>query len=1184
MKPAIARRRQRGSLRKSAKGGRKSGLLPSLRRLTIEPLEDRCLLSATAGLELFSLSPALFVENQGQWADESVEFVHQGDGVNVAMTDSGVVFQMFRAGLSDFGGNGISGDPCRPSPRPLPLGEGRMKSIDTPMEAIQFSASFIGANVVSPVGIDQAETVFNYCVGGQEDWRTEVPSYEIVAYENLYDGIDLQTWGLRSHLKYEFHVAAGADYSPIAVHYDGIAGLSLGEDGSLIVDLGNDWGTLVDDAPYIYQQIDGQQVEIAGHFVLIDSQTYTFEVTGPYDASRELVIDPELAWSTYLGGYAIDYGYGVAVDSAGCVLVTGYTESPDWVTGGYDTTYGYRDAFVAKLSPAGDHLWSTYLGGSGEDRAYGVAVDSGDNVLVTGTTLSSDWVSGGYDETRSGYDAFAIKLSPDGGHLWSTFLGGLNHDYGYGIAVDSGDNVLVTGETGSSGWVSLGDNATHDGSYDAFAVKLSADGGQLWSTYLGGSGTDRGYGVAADGDGNVLVTGSTASVGWVSGGFDTTYDGGRYGDAFVVKLAPDGGQLWSTYLGTSGTDSGRAVAVDSAGSVLIAGYTDWGTGGLVDAFVVKLGAAGDHLWTSYLGGSGRDDAYGLAVDRDGNALVTGSTASVGWVSGGFDTTYDGDGDVYVAKLSPDGQCIWSSYLGGSGDDYGRGVAVDRFGNVVVTGHTDTAGWVLGGFDTTYNANTDAFVARIGTQVWIDRAGAAASMFDPESGAFDLASSAWAAEGGAVVGAEQEESTFCYTFYLPPSTMPAAGNRHAFGLRVRQGRAAGRSTRADSRPQRCPGLRRRVAGGRRLAHLCLLGRGCEGPVDADRGRQCRIDARSGDRCRRGRAVRPQGDPGLVRLSQCSLTIPGGLPGVGRRGGGTGGAGRVVGAAWDEGTLTPDAMAEGIRTTVSLAMSLLNPDSGAYLDALEALKPLLMEFNALVQSVPSDLDWNAFWATEAMAASPDVRPALQIASDALAMLSQEWMAAFADGVIEVPEALSIASRSDAAVGQLTALESTIQDVRDHIVLVLTGDDPAMSDCAGDRAEGALALDAIRRRDAGRSLRKLPARLARGIGEAVPQRPPKRHRALRIDGSRECVRWHDRRHAQHTRCQSGRHDHVQLCRRAGRRRQRQVPNHRQHSDDAHQTRSRDRRHLQHPHPCDRPDRTVDGQGILRSRHRPQ
>ena len=188
---------------------------------------------------------------------------------------------------------------------------------DTPMEAIQFSASFIGANLVTPIGLAQAETLFNYCIGPQEDWRSEVPSYEIVAYESLYDGIDLQTWGLRSHLKYEFHVAAGADYRPIQIHYDGIAGLSLGEDGSLIVDLGNDWGQLVDDAPYIYQQIDGQQVEIAGRFVLIDSQTYTFELTGPYDATRELVIDPDVGLVDVPGRKRSDFGIGVAVDAVG---------------------------------------------------------------------------------------------------------------------------------------------------------------------------------------------------------------------------------------------------------------------------------------------------------------------------------------------------------------------------------------------------------------------------------------------------------------------------------------------------------------------------------------------------------------------------------------------------------------------------------------------------------------------------------------------------------------------------------------------------------------------------------------------------------------------------------------------------------------------------------------------------
>ena len=174
------------------------------------------------------------------------------------------------------------GEPDAPGEFPgFPDDRPRPEDFETTM--LEFSAGFVGANTVAPVGLDQAETTFNYFLGDESNWRSEVPSYEAVAYEGLYDGIDLHTWGQRSHLKYEFHVAPGADYRQIQVRYDGIEGLQVADDGSLHVALGEGWDELVDDAPYIYQVIDGQQVEVAGRFVVLDEFSYSFEVTGAYD-------------------------------------------------------------------------------------------------------------------------------------------------------------------------------------------------------------------------------------------------------------------------------------------------------------------------------------------------------------------------------------------------------------------------------------------------------------------------------------------------------------------------------------------------------------------------------------------------------------------------------------------------------------------------------------------------------------------------------------------------------------------------------------------------------------------------------------------------------------------------------------------------------------------------------------
>ena len=665
-------------------------------RVVAEGLDGRVLLSGmTPSVELFDASAAVFVENQGQWADEGVRYAFDGAGCAIGFRDEGLDFRL-SGGEQEGAGAG-------------------------------FSLRFEGANRVRPGGEDRAETVFNYFVGEQSNWRSNVAGYGAVAYEGLYAGVDLRMSGQRSSMKYEFHVAPGGDYQQIQLRYEGIGGLAVGADGSLVVDLGEGRGQLVDDAPVIYQEIDGRRVEVAGRFVVLGSDAYGFEISGEYDRTRELVIDPTLAWSTYLGGSSDEAGEGIAVDGSGNVLVTGRTSSSGWTSLGFDTSYNGStgDAFVAKLSPSGAHLWSSYLGGNMPDDGSGVAVDGLGNVLVTGSTRSSGWTSGGFDTSLDGGgDAFVAKLSPAGGHLWSTYVGGSGPDYGYGIAVDGSGNVLVTGDTASSGWTSAGFDTSINGEDDAFVAKLSPSGAYLWSSYLGGSSYDVGYGVAADGSGNVLVTGYTFSPGWTSGGFDTSHNGSR--DAFAAKLSPTGGHLWSTYLGGSGQDYGYGIAVDGLGNVLVSGETQsagWARGGYDtsynggsewggDAFVAKLSSTGAHLWSTYLGGSGDERGYDIAVDGSGNVLLAGETFSTGWISGGFDTSFGGIMDVFVAKLSPAGMRLWSTYMGGSTGDYGYGIAVDGLGNVLVTGMTGSTGWISGGFDTSLSGSWDGFVAKI----------------------------------------------------------------------------------------------------------------------------------------------------------------------------------------------------------------------------------------------------------------------------------------------------------------------------------------------------------------------------------------------------------------------------------------------------------------------------------------
>jgi len=700
----------------------------------LEALEPRLLLDGTAAgaqaVELFGVSAALFVENQGQFADPAVHYAFNGDGANVLFTNTGPVFQVYSR---ETGGAGVSpvndkqSDSVAqefPSDMPLPdLPTDPLAEDDGFItRATQFSVQFDGANTVAPTGLAQAETVYNYHLGDQSTWRDAVPTYETVAYLDLYDGIDLHTWGRRDSLKYEFHVAPGVDYTQISVSYTGIESLSIDAAGALHVQ--TDLGDLIDPAPYIYQDIAGQRIEVAGTFELIDADTYTFALTGEYDPSEELVIDPDLSWSTYMGGSGTDQGSAIAVDGSGGVYVAGQTAAFTWVSGGFDTSYGGGtfDAFVAKLTSDGGHVWSTYLGGSKYDAAGDIALDGFGDVYVSGSTESPGWTSGGFDTLNEGdYDAFVVKLTPAGGHIWSTYLGGTDSDGSASIAVDNSGWVYVTGNTESDGWVSGGFDTSYS-EKDVFVAKLSPVGDHAWSTYLGGSKWEQGKDITVDDSGGVYVTGRTRSPGWTSGGFDTSHNGGY--DIFVAKLTSVGDHTWSTYMGGSSDDHGTAIAVDDSGGVYVTGDTSspgWASGGFdtlhgldasEDIFVARLTSDGDHVWSTYMGGSDTDRATDIALNGSGGIYVTGWTGSAPWVSGGFDTSHNGFYDAIVAKLTSAGGHVWSSYLGGSDHDYGFGMAVDGSGGVYLTGQTRSSDWISGGFQTEPGGGWDGFLAKL----------------------------------------------------------------------------------------------------------------------------------------------------------------------------------------------------------------------------------------------------------------------------------------------------------------------------------------------------------------------------------------------------------------------------------------------------------------------------------------
>ena len=661
--------------------------------------------------------PLAFEPNEGQ-ARAGVEFLARGSGYGLALTRTGAILALHKPPVTDARG-----------------------TVTRQGRAAGLRLRFLGAN--EGVRLAAARPLpgkVNYLLGNDPSkWVTGIHTFGAVRYERLYPGVDARFYGRQGRLEYDLIVAPGADPSRIGLALSGARTLRLDARGNLLVRLPD--GTLVQRRAHIYQLIDGRRQPVAGRYVLHGGDRFGFRL-GAYDTRRPLVIDPVLAYSTYLGGSNIDNGESIAVDAAGAAYVAGLTSSAAFPTtpGALETSYnGGVDAFVAKLAPSGASLvYATYLGGSRIDAGVGIAVDPTGAAYATGRTFSSDFpTTPGALETsyNGGVDAFVAKLSPSGSSLvYSTYLGGSGREDGTGIAVDATGSAYVTGDTASAGFPTTPGalDTSFNGGVDAFATKVAASGASLaYSTYLGGSDPDSGSGIAIDATGSAYVTGETASADFPTtpGAFDSSF--GAPADAFVTKLAANGAsRAYSTYLGGGDLDSGSGIAVDAAESAYVTGVTfsadfpttagafDTSFGGATDGFVTKFAPSGASLaYSAYLGGSDGEGEDGIAVDAAGSAYVTGDTSSADFPTtpGAPDTSYNGRVDAFVTKVAASGaSLVYSTYLGGSDPDSGLAIAVDAAGSAYVTGDTSSADFPTtpGAFDTSQSGVFDAFVTKL----------------------------------------------------------------------------------------------------------------------------------------------------------------------------------------------------------------------------------------------------------------------------------------------------------------------------------------------------------------------------------------------------------------------------------------------------------------------------------------
>jgi hypothetical protein len=644
----------------------------------------------------FSALPLAFEQNHGQ-TDPQVKYMARAEGYKLYLTSSQAIFTIHKqGGESD----------VRRMMMDRRLGPSGVKSM-LRRRAQQKSKELVAAVHMNMLGANPTAQLtptapqpgkVNYFIGkDRSKWHSDVPLFGQVSYRNLYPGIDLAFHGNGKQLEFDYLVSPGANASAIALGFQGADKIKPNSSGDLV--LATAAGPIEIHRPVAYQENNGVRQNVDVRF-LIGANDVTF-VLGSYDHSRELVIDPTVTYSTYFGGDFADYGTALAVDGSGNAYVAGATDS-DTIPGPNGGTVspsnkgtfdGAYDSFVTKIDATGACVFTTFFGGSIDDFPGGIAVDAA-GIYVAGTTDSPDFpATVGQTAFQGGLangnnDAFAVKLTLTGAFSWGTYIAGSDSDSGLGIAVDSSHNLYVVGETFSTdlGGVVGGVHPLPNGSAvnlglgtgadDGYIVKLNSTGtAYLLVSYLGGSNGDLATGVALDSAGNIFVSGETIS------------------SDLPVTLGVVQGQC-----GTDGTCNA------SGGNIFD------------DAFVVGIQQnLLAYKYVTYYGGSNVDDAFAIAADSNGDAFITGTTASSDFQTVGatpFQGSLAGTQNAFAVELNPTGSAAtYGTYVGGSGSDFGLGITLDSSGDIYLTGQTSSSTKfpLLNATQSAFGGSTDAFV-------------------------------------------------------------------------------------------------------------------------------------------------------------------------------------------------------------------------------------------------------------------------------------------------------------------------------------------------------------------------------------------------------------------------------------------------------------------------------------------
>jgi len=694
-------------------------------------------------------APLMFIENVGQF-DKRARFQVRGADRTIWLAEDGVWVTVFSSMAK--GSLVAEADPWDMQPFRAPT------TSDGQREAIHLKLSFVGSNPHSHIEpFDRLGTRVSHFIGNNPDqWHTNVPAWGGVRYLDIYPGMDLEVtseggrWVWRLLCGSDCH----SDSRHVQLKVDDANGVTLAEIKDAIGRPSARVNTALGEFGLPLLEVIGTEAatpQIALSRLIVPFAT---EMLGHLNTSA-LDGSEDLFYATFLGGGARDLSGLMVVDESGNAYVAGTTSSPDFPATngpGYDTSYNEnKDAFVVKLDSNGTGLeFASFIGGSGIENGGGITLDSDGGIYIGGSTTSSDFpvTAGAYSLSNSGqYDSWIAKLDSTGTKLvYATYLGGSRDDAGAVLAADQTGNIYAMGHTTSTDFPTTPGafDTTHNSGRDVFVVKLDPSGSGLeYATYLGGSRYDLAGTIAVDGTGSAYITGWTESSDFPATpeAFDPTHNGGggyydAY-DAFLTKINSDGTALvYSTFLGGTGRDFGFGVAVDGLGNAYVTGntassdfpvtsgaYDTSYNGGTLpqggDVFLVIVNSTGTNLiYGTFVGGSGDDYGYRVARDNLGNVYVAGGTYSSDFPTtpGALDTNHNGGADAFVVKLQDDGAALaYGTFLGGGNDEWTYGLAVDGAGNVYISGETYSTDFPAAsgrGYDMSYNGSGDAFVVKL----------------------------------------------------------------------------------------------------------------------------------------------------------------------------------------------------------------------------------------------------------------------------------------------------------------------------------------------------------------------------------------------------------------------------------------------------------------------------------------